>query len=49
MVAKIAELQDEFEAETTETLKAISIEEERIKSFLQQQDNLAKSRKADMH
>jgi circadian clock protein KaiC len=47
MLAKVAELQDEFEAEKKETLQAITIEEERIKSFQQQQVNLARSRKAD--
>lgn len=47
MLTRVAELQEEFEAEKKETLKAITIEEERNKSFLQQQVNLARSRKAD--
>ncbi|MEI6277074.1 MAG: circadian clock protein KaiC [Prolixibacteraceae bacterium] len=47
MVARITELQEEFEAESAETLKAISLEEERNQAFLQQRSDMAKSRKAD--
>ena len=44
---KIKELQDEFEAESLEALKAISIDTELSKNFLQLQRNQALSRKAD--
>jgi circadian clock protein KaiC len=44
---KIKELQDEFEAESLEALKAISIDTELSKNFLQLQRNQAVSRKAD--
>ena len=47
MIARIKELQEEFEAESSETLKAISLEEERDKAILQQRGEMAKSRKAD--
>ena len=45
--AKIKELQEEFEAESTEILKAVDLEEERNKAFSQQRSDMAKSRKAD--
>jgi hypothetical protein len=44
---KIKELQDEFEAESLEALKAISIDTELSKNFLQLQRDQAVSRKAD--
>jgi circadian clock protein KaiC len=47
MVAKISELQEEFEAESIETLNMIYLEEERNKAFLLQQRDMAMSRKAD--
>lgn len=47
MVARIQELKEEFEAESVETLKAISLEEENNLAFLQQRMDMAKSRKAD--
>jgi circadian clock protein KaiC len=47
MEARIKELKEEFEAESLETLKAISLEEENNVAFLQQRIDMAKSRKAD--
>jgi circadian clock protein KaiC len=47
LAVRITELEEEFEAESTETLKSISLEEERNKAFLLQRNDMAKSRKAD--
>ncbi|MBE0676509.1 MAG: circadian clock protein KaiC [Bacteroidales bacterium] len=47
MTARIKELQEEFEAESLEILKSISLDEERNKAFLMQRSDMAKSRKAD--
>lgn len=47
MLAKISALEEEFEAESAEILRAISLNEERNTLLLQQQGILAKSRKSD--
>jgi circadian clock protein KaiC len=49
LTARITELEEEFEAEKVEIIKSITFEEDRNKAFLQQQSNLAKSRKADTY
>jgi hypothetical protein len=47
MEARIAVLQAEFEAEKTEVLKMIAIDESKSKQLLQNQSEMAFSRKAD--
>jgi len=48
MAARIAELQAEFNAEESESLKIISMEKIRAERFKQDQGKMAKSRKADI-
>ena len=45
--SQIAELRAEFEAEESETLKIINLEKERTERITQDQNKMAKSRKAD--
>jgi circadian clock protein KaiC len=48
MESQIAELRAEFEAEESETLKIINIEKARTERITQDQNKMAKSRKADI-
>lgn len=47
MMTRINELQEEFEAESTEILKSISLDKERNEAILHQRSDMAKSRKGD--